>query len=137
MSLTLLAAALASQPPTLGPVTARFMYEGCARLTGRLPPSSPGTDSASASEALAAAVCAASIAAAQAAQAANDAMADTDSGRTPSFCPPESVLTAEDPTLPIARAYLAWFEQHPDAQNEADGSATLPRALEETWPCPH
>jgi hypothetical protein len=69
--------------------------------------------------------------------AANEAMAENDSGRTESFCPPDGVLDNEDATLSLARAYVSWFEHHTAAQNDIDGSSTLSRALAETWPCPH
>jgi hypothetical protein len=69
-------------------------------------------------------------------RAANSAMAETDPGRIRGFCPPDGLLDQADPKLPLARAYIAWFDQHPARQNEAEAYLAMRRALEESWPCP-
>lgn len=137
MAIALLAAALLTQPPTSGTFTARQLYDGCVRVVARPARSPRAADAPDATEPAGEAFCEASMAMELAAHAANEAMSGADPSVRQTFCPPAGILEREDTTVPLARAYIAWFEQHPAEQNSTDAGTALDRALAETWPCPH
>jgi hypothetical protein len=136
MTIVLFAAALLAQPADSNFTTARQLYDGCVLAIAGQPASPPANDAAAAA-ALQEALCEVAIAVELAVRAANDAMPENDPARTVSFCPPDAILQMEDATLPLARAYVAWFDRHPEAQDSTTPSETLAQALRETWPCPH
>ena len=106
------------------------MYDGCAQVVARQPGEPPSSETARIE-----AICEAHLAVELAAMDALTVMIAQGEPDRRTFCPPEGFSDAPDPTLQMARAYLAYFDSTPSVRESPDGVAVLGQALAEKWPC--